>query len=984
MPYVIDPTTKQRVYVRPPSLAKATGKTSSSVLRGAFVDPKISESEAIQQMAKRAGLEPPTVKDRALNVLRAVGRVVNAGTATVAGAVRGAVRKDISIAQGVAEGLRQNIGFGDVIREDFGVKPVSRLGKLTLGAVGLAADILFDPITYLTFGAGAGLKIGSKTLSKSGTKLFQQIAKESKANRSILNQLFESSASKTGLKETIKTQALKTGISEKTIQRLQKAGSRLFDAGGIKMAGRTMVTAGTLEALPGVRRAISAVKASEKVTKVKDAFGKAFIYDYGRNKKISQMFSKAGIVQRQATEALVRRTETVFKGYSKAEQEQTFSWLYENRVKVLERQKALIEAGTEGARRIAKTEQRANLEKMIEDIPSAKIRDLVRHITLPGGLAESLAKMAKIDIKDAFATYVPALKKKVRDRYLFGFSTPLSNAKFDYTKEFGNRITKEQLETDLFTAFTKQQLNILHDNLRTSTALKVVRQFGVNTTEEAAEKLGLKSFTRKVGRGEKVTTYLPEEIHKQLTEFVDNKKQFGLVDDLAQVTGFDWATGLFKGYVTSLFPSFHLRNLTSNQFQGMLKFGVSAFNPRNWTLGIFGSTGKGLKTKIGTKMGQTLTLGEIVKQAEKEGLFQSTFGRTEQMIEETAKALTKQRSTSRFIVKNLNPLSRENIALQSGRATGQMVENSTRLSYFISEIVSGKSATDAAKSVEDALFNYSKITPFEKSIMRRLIPFWTFSRKNAELQLRTLAKTPGRFGAQFKLFNNVDEVFGEEISPEEFEGIPTWAQEQFGFKSGTDKYGRPNVIYSFGTPVEEFLGRFSGKKSIFLNAVLDTLGKMNPLIKVPAERALKKDFFRDQDLGTIDNAEDFKWMLEAMPESASNELKSLIGWSEKPVGVYVNGIKRGTETRYTADPMKLHILRNMFFSRFVNTGGKLSDETSSGFTKSLQFLSGVKTEAIDTQRQEFFNQLDQSDELKQWAYRVGLIGINEIIYPKEK
>ena len=712
MPYVVDPVTKQRVYVRPPS---STGKTTqtSTTLRGAFGGKEdLETSEGLISLAKRAGYEPPTVKDRAMNVLRAVGRVVNVGTATVAGAVRGAVRKDMSIAQGVAQGLRENIGFGDLIREDLGVQAKSRVGKLTLGAVGLAADILFDPITYLTFGAGIGAKIGGKALSKGGTKLFQQASQEAVKsfgkkqvmNRALLNQIFESSASRNGLKGSLKEKALASGVKPQTLERISKAANGLFDAGGIKFAGKTLVTTPTLEALPGINRAVSFVKSSERISKVKGAFGKAFVYDYGRNKKLAQAFEGASNIQKQASIALIKRTEQVFKGYSKSEQEQVFSWLYENRVKVLERQKEItqktvselnsafpdlavktiddakkflpklenfaaleitslqktlnklvkpeilentkdlrgliseikkhtskiptirgavkeleeptvkefeqiiksiigpqrrelellaqelettmrLSQGTEflkgpigfkvsrkakiksisekivkiqneltdkqvllerivGSKRAAKTEQRANLEKLIEEIPTPKGRDLVRAIVLPGGLAESLAKMAKIDVKDAFATYVPAMKKKVRDRYLFQFSTPLGNAKFDYTKEFGNKIAKEELENNLFTAFTKQQLNILHDNLRTNTAMKVIRQFGVNTTDDLAKNLGLEKFTRKINKeGEEVSAWLPKDIHTELTDFINNKRQFGLVDDMAQVTGFDWLRG---------------------------------------------------------------------------------------------------------------------------------------------------------------------------------------------------------------------------------------------------------------------------------------------------------------------------------------------------------------------------------------------------------------------------------------------------------
>ena len=62
-----------------------------------------------------------------------------------------------------------------------GVQPETRIGKVALATGGFIADVLFDPITYLTFGIGAGLRISGKTLTKAGTKLVQKAGIESKS-----------------------------------------------------------------------------------------------------------------------------------------------------------------------------------------------------------------------------------------------------------------------------------------------------------------------------------------------------------------------------------------------------------------------------------------------------------------------------------------------------------------------------------------------------------------------------------------------------------------------------------------------------------------------------------------------------------------------------------------------------------------------------------------------------------------------------------
>src|SRR3990167_9639068 len=85
----------------------------------------LSTSEGLESFARSRGIEPPK-ESRLLNALNKVSRVVNFGNAIVAGATKGVFDPEKSIIQGIGEGVKRNLSFSDVIREDVGVNPEGR------------------------------------------------------------------------------------------------------------------------------------------------------------------------------------------------------------------------------------------------------------------------------------------------------------------------------------------------------------------------------------------------------------------------------------------------------------------------------------------------------------------------------------------------------------------------------------------------------------------------------------------------------------------------------------------------------------------------------------------------------------------------------------------------------------------------------------------------------------------------------------------
>lgn len=75
----------------------------------------------------------------------------------------------------------------------------------------------------------------------------------------------------------------------------------------------------------------------------------------------------------------------------------------------------------------------------------------------------------------------------------------------------------------------------------------------------------------------------------------------------------------------------------------------------------------------------------------------------------------------------------------------ELQEDWTRMAHFLDRLLKGDSPVEAAQSVKKYLFDYSPhgLTEFERDVMSRIIPFYTWTRNNIPLQLEILFTKPG-------------------------------------------------------------------------------------------------------------------------------------------------------------------------------------------------------------------------------------------------
>ena len=168
-----------------------------------------------------------------------------------------------------------------------------------------------------------------------------------------------------------------------------------------------------------------------------------------------------------------------------------------------------------------------------------------------------------------------------------------------------------------------------------------------------------------------------------------------------------------------------------------------------------------------------------------------------------------------------------------GMQMGGHIEDNARLAHFIDKIRKGWSAEEAAISVKKYLFDYGDLTGFEQNVMKRLMPFYTWTRKNIPLQLESLIKTPGRPMLLEKTRQEAYRRVGN--PPEEF--MPEYIRERMPFFLGKQK-----KEYTY-FPMESWIP-FADLMKVTPERAKDVVGELlTPVLKIPLEMAANKMWY---------------------------------------------------------------------------------------------------------------------------------------------
>ncbi|MBU0476392.1 hypothetical protein KKB68_00005, partial [Patescibacteria group bacterium] len=462
---------------------------------------------------------------------------------------------------------------------------------------------------------------------------------------------------------------------------------------------------------------------------------------------------------------------------------------------------------------------------------------------------------------------------------------------------------------------------------------------------------------------------------------------------------FDKAQNIWKASVTTMFPAFHGRNAISNVFLNYLDIGLNAINPARHAVATellyknhqyekltrlaygVGEEATRAKTELSNllsskvltdRFGNAYTFGELRSLIKNNrvafsneflGVMDISEGITEKLGATTLK--TGERAVQ--YTKKAIPLSSEFVGYKAGRAVGNAIEQEARLVNFVSNLRKTGDPLLAAQRTKQFLFDYQNLSPFERAFMRRLIPFYTFTRKNLEVQVSTLLTAPGRIGAEIKALTTIGDVLGgAKLSEEDKAKLPDWVKQGIGFLA--QKKGETITMFgSFQTPLEQPFAAFQPNQ---------LLGSISPFIKVPLEQASGYSFFYGKPLSEVDNAAGFASPL--VPQA----VRDFIGFQK------ITGTKKdGTPfTWYVAlNPERMNLLTNLPpTSRVFSALKQVSNQDIAPGYRVLQQLVGVRPYTFDLEKEERKRENETKKKLEDLLNNAGVIYKFEITgIPKE-
>ena len=299
---------------------------------------------------------------------------------------------------------------------------------------------------------------------------------------------------------------------------------------------------------------------------------------------------------------------------------------------------------------------------------------------------------------------------------------------------------------------------------------------------------------------------------------------------------YDFIQNSWKAWTLGIFPAYHSRNILGNLWQNYLanvNIGrykdAARIQTKNTGLAkvksvanTFGLKDKGITTDAGKFISDSTLLREARKhRAVDEGLFAVEAG-----FEEVEKI---RRGKNVIFAENL-PIAGS--LLKGGRRFGITIENNAKLAHFLDRVKKGFSFEEAANSTKKFLFDYTELTNFERNVMKRIFPFYTWTRKNMPLQIEQLIQQPGKFAGIPKIREAIEESQG---------GRPNSVFMSDFLKEGFAIRTRKN-----GTQEEFFLLRnwLPATDILELLRPIDLTGQMvSPVLKAPIQWRANYDFF---------------------------------------------------------------------------------------------------------------------------------------------
>jgi len=684
--------------------------------------------------------------------------------------------------------------------------------------VGIVTDIVTDPLTYITGGVGKGAAIGSRlgkamvtatgeeilpkgvmwALSKTGRKIAEEVVEKTlprsmayleKSVGSIAGQTPEIASKLSMLKtipkevaESMLTKSIKETAIRQTVSKLSvEEASKLFDYGGMKFLGQTVIPGYKFGKIPTV------LSNNKFVDSVLGVFytGKGMPEEY----RYVDKFVKSAMKNRnnQATKLFFDITTGINKeGRTKILK---YGWLQND----IERYGQKL---AESMNTPFKTQKKlfTRLNKFIDELDNVKLSDTERvaYERYTQELMPELAQQEKywgVQADNLWQKYMPirTISKDKESWWARAIAGP-KEAAYELPKSLDYLQAQKLISEGKLTIGDLGEntlKRIFESTTRTgrSQLLAESRKFGSWFAQD-----GLTKITGKTAQQlpELKGWYLPENIIKPLV----NTKNIFFGDEAFKTTlkAYDKLLTIWKRLALAT-PGYHLRNLFSDTWSGVMEYGLSFLDPRKWYDAVLlkeTERGAGRETILHTQSfgGKELTAGNVADEFLNSGVM-------------GAGQIYKEAATPIQALNKLGKIS----PLELSTRVGGYREDLGRIVAGLIEKEAGADRYVIAQNVKKVFLDYGDLTPTEQNVIRRFVmPFYTWNKKNTLRQFELMLTRTGKYSTIPKLMK-----FSEDISdvPEGYEEEkPDYFKEMLYFmtplksaKSGNQLVFNPNLPF---------------------------------------------------------------------------------------------------------------------------------------------------------------------------------------------
>ena len=427
----------------------------------------------------------------------------------------------------------------------------------------------------------------------------------------------------------------------------------------------------------------------------------------------------------------------------------------------------------------------------------------------------------------------------------------------------------------------------------------------------------------------KIKAEIPQSMAEDLADMSERVLKSRELDYMLR--NYDRANNVFKAFVTVGFPAFHFRNAYSNIAQGFADVGISMLNPARHFDAI--ASMRGAAGDLVTKAGERIPYAQIQDEMARNGV--TTTGR--RLAEYTGQVGIDRLSTTAGKIKT------------APRAFGGVIENEARATLYTVYRRRGMEAPEAAAQVNKFLFDYTNLTKVEQDIFRRMIPFYTWQRKNLVRQFGNLASKPGLTAAELKPFRGREDENGS---------LASWDAEALKFRLNRD--GKTlRVLSGIDLPMRNLDFLWNGTARSTLR---QGIGMLSPAIKAPMEIGFGVNAFTGQQMGRQQSN-----LIGRIVEQSPTPVQQWLGYDKE--------IDSAGRPKYTFDGERFYALfQSWALSRIVST----SDRQFKTFSQDqdwnkimLNVLTGMQDKTFNMDEEQARRLKERKAQLEQALVRWG-------------